>query len=95
MMSMMGNRPFGSVRLNDNYVEKLGWRRLPLPERLEKALEWGHEIQEIQEKLFGRSYGLKRLEAEMLAREAAPRIRRQNEKFRENSQRSPAPGKPQ
>ena len=43
--------------------EKIAWRRLSIKERLERGLDWGHEIEYIHQKLFGKAKKLSKLKS--------------------------------
>ena len=56
---------FGNSKLDNNSVEKIAWRRLPIKERLEKGLSWGYEMEHIHQKLFGKTIKLRKLRSDL------------------------------
>lgn len=50
----MEKSPFGNQKLDDNNIEKIAWQKLPIKKRLEEALSWGREIEEIHQKIYGK-----------------------------------------
>lgn len=64
-MKKLKNSLFINSRLENNNVEKIGWRKSPVIKRLESALLWGKEIDWLQKKLYGKTIILKKLKKDL------------------------------
>ena len=66
----MKKSPFANLKLDNNNIEKIAWRRLSIKERLERGLDWGHEIEYIHQKLFGKAKKLSKLQEDLRTQKA-------------------------
>lgn len=64
-MKKLNNSPFQNLKLENNNIEKIGWRKIPVSKRLELALLWGKEIDWLQKKLYGETIILKKLKQDL------------------------------
>jgi hypothetical protein len=73
----MKKGPFANPRLSNNYVEKVAWNRLCVEKRLERGLDWGHEMERIHQKLFGKTIKLQKLQKDLQTQKVTLKVERQ------------------